>query len=1541
MPYGKKKAIMIIKDELITEENDKQKSETCRDVNPEVKCVKSKVRESLRRFDTPTEVIGSYRKSAFVSTNVTRIHNLIQPIHMFIDYNDSDLQNIEARLARLTMNFASACMNDRTNGTIHFGIKALTDDGQMDGEIVGIRADKDKCNNAIKLCLREQFFEDQIEMAWKCIRSPQFIRVVESGNNPPCFVVEIDVVPHAALLEDEAVFVRETNMPDSKPTLLRLKEGTSTPEIQNDEQIRQYMKIKSRLHKQRKDEEEKPQYVQLNENLRQKFLNVFSGGDSFLTDETYNILITSPGDENLKNEIAENNLEFVQVLDPYAVFDFNSSTEPDSLYHYIEEKKGQALKVMTTDNFDKDSDENNVDSESHVHLMEDLRSSTMQTWVFANGYDRMQKDGMGTYDWKQKRSEGFKEALRYCYNDIPKGRSLAIFILLSKNYDIMLEAAEEVLARSHGEWILLAPTQDIANHWITELLHRNSVDSDVICERCIIGMPWEHVNELIRQVLAPMQSSTCQIPHSNGAYCPLKTKVRNELCDLDILSQKECDDSDILEDETKKLEQFRKVQEAFYHGEQPSWWNYWFGEDQICRRSKHDTLKRSVMEALNRQKAEEDKVAVVTLMHQPGSGGTTAARQILWDLKKEFRCCVVKKVTDQTCDQIIALRNYDESNSARPPVVLLDNCDEEGVIHLHAVLERRAREASIRSEQMIGTYCVLLICTRRTKLPMSVKEYTVLIRQELEQNELAWFQRKASVLERRFKDKEGVDPKLLISFNILKENFNFEYIKDIVKQYVDGIDSQEEKDLLMYLSLINTYDMDFQPLPISAFDALMIQNCKTNVIFGLAFSHRLQKRDRQWETKLSSELKVLLNVSSRSGQGSNLKALSIINPLFAKEIFQYLKQEASTSSTMLRFLQSRVFKRQNRSVDQVVRVVKDVLKKREALENGRRQKFSRILTEILSEEDTERAVSVLKKGFEMTEDPMIAQQIARLYIHSKNWEMATDYAIKATQLRPNNSYLWDTYGQIFKAQVFDRYESCITNEALSVEDTSHIIQVAMKGIEKFHKEQDQGEHDKKTSPNDPGYFGEVQLIILLMKVLNYSPFDRDVMHRFIVESTFEPASLSGLDDESRDTLKKLQGFTESAMRKIEERSSQLKENVTSSIFRYKKSLPDEGLAVLRENVDMLFGEGTDVVPSHLSPKESADFRRRRVKRLGGRSLSSLLRYLRQENGVCGRQLQIMFNHLTKNIESGCTEPFDTVMLVSVALALRIHNKNESVTAKVPHILELTKRMYDTECRSKNGFPYLEVFLYLVMFHWPTPDRKGKNICPVGTMRDAIKRWKLAFQTNHPRQRDEGNPHRKKETTYFFLGKDPENDEIVYYEELHNRHGGMYFKGDEIWQDPNVVHKLQRLEGTLVGDGLEVLIRIETSSGNKEALTVPTAMPIGQRSLWQKKVFFYLGFSWAGPKAFDVSSNDRQNLISKPKHSHDSLGMARKRTSPTRSLRDPTKRIEEVGRRLRKIEQLKKMKNRSDRENCQISEENALRLELNDLLSTIEDMFGGN
>jgi hypothetical protein len=67
------------------------------------------------------------------------------------------------------------------------------------------------------------------------------------------------------------------------------------------------------------------------------------------------------------------------------------------------------------------------------------------------------------------------------------------------------------------------------------------------------------------------------------------------------------------------------------------------------------------------------------------------------------------------------------------------------------------------------------------------------------------------------------------------------------------------------------------------------------------------------------------------------------------------------------------------------------------------------------------SATVLIKGFEMMEDPMICQQIARLYIHCKNWIQAAKFAGIATTMKPQNSFLWDTYGQVYKSQLYEKH----------------------------------------------------------------------------------------------------------------------------------------------------------------------------------------------------------------------------------------------------------------------------------------------------------------------------------------------------------------------------------------------------------------------------------------------------------------------------------------------------------------------------------------
>jgi hypothetical protein len=50
------------------------------------------------------------------------------------------------------------------------------------------------------------------------------------------------------------------------------------------------------------------------------------------------------------------------------------------------------------------------------------------------------------------------------YSSIPEGRALVLIFLISKDYDILLEAAEEVMLNFKDQWVVFAENEEIANH---------------------------------------------------------------------------------------------------------------------------------------------------------------------------------------------------------------------------------------------------------------------------------------------------------------------------------------------------------------------------------------------------------------------------------------------------------------------------------------------------------------------------------------------------------------------------------------------------------------------------------------------------------------------------------------------------------------------------------------------------------------------------------------------------------------------------------------------------------------------------------------------------------------------------------------------------------------------------------------------------------------------------------------------------------------------------------------------------------------------
>lgn len=241
--------------------------------------------------------------------------------------------------------------------------------------------------------------------------------------------------------------------------------------------------------------------------------------------------------------------------------------------------------------------------------------------------------------------------------------------------------------------------------------------------------------------------------------------------------------------------------------------------------------------------------------------------------------------------------------------------------------------------------------------------------------------------------------------------------------------------------------------------------------------------------------------------------------------------------------------------------------------------------------------------------------------------------------------------------------------------------------------------------------------------------------------------------------------------------------------------------------------------------------------------------------------------LLQNVLSDNLEIFDIVNLITVVIALKI-KKQKHTKISYNELVRLSRKCYEKVISSKERRQYLEAYMYLVLFNWPTESRSKDIICSIDQLRDATKRWKEAFYENHPRLKERANKsHGKRDTTIFFLGKGIEMDTIVHYEELGDPYNRRFIKGDKIWETPDFVTKLLRIQGTLINEGTEVSCNITPLTGGLTPFVVPTSLQIVNRSLWQKKIYFLLGFGWAGITAYDV----RQSLPSNVHHTISEVG----------------------------------------------------------------------
>ena len=1397
--------------------------------------------ENCRMFECAGDVEKPYTRYDILPYKEGRVgDSLTTPHHLFVR-EDVSTSKGRFRFVRQTLQFVCACLNDRTNGTIHFGVASQLETDLKPGTVIGTRLN---ANNPelyvefLKKAIAKCFAPEQLQIVLECVRNPAFLKVEDPDEDPDVhiYVVDVDVIPSYGSCRENAFFVQ---LPLSKKTkeladqAVFVWKGDSTSQIDGEE-LASFMNSKRAMADKRKDQEEKQRQSQsgTTEDQCKKLVRLLCHGEDDFVGEFYPILVINKPEKHMDESFLQETMTFLNKIQWKAVFDFDAEATVCKFFDSAEERSVEI--IATTNDFDPRSEENVARPERLEELKESILSSNRCPWIFSNGHEETGNEQLDPVPWNKTKREGFRKAVDFFADTIPDGRAVIVHLLLSDEWQVMLEATQDFHSVFPEQCVCIAEKENILTPWNAKLCDRNSDEMDTLTSRSIVGLSWKQVNQTIGELRGPKRYGECRLPSSCGSYVTMKPKILQRLEDLDILGANQCENSEILEyaDELDKLK--IKSEEAFYKGGKVDWWNFYF-TNQVLQRSMQKELDRAVHDELEGMNEGPVHVRKVRLFHQPGCGGTTTAMQTLWDFRKKYRCAVVRNISRHTADQILRLYRHDDL-SPRPVLLLLDNVDEEKAANLTDELDAKSTRISRTYECTPGVTCVFLECVRRTQ-----STGKLMLKQELKQEEKRWFESTNERLKRNSCKDNRVDRKLLISFHIMRTNFDPGYIKETVKNVIDEIDSDKEKILLKYVALVNLFEVGFDPLPTAAFDLLMTDG----------FSYRQQGNrkhkhvPKRWETVLSHATRILINEVSDPKVGQ-ITSLRMASPLLSEVVLAELRKqddgtEQSLSDVVLEFFKTNyLFKHHYYCKVKLFSIVKNMLIKREG--NGF---FAPLIQTIVSNEGQDKASRVLEEGYELIGDAFVAQQVARFYIRCRNWKKAAEYAEKSTNQIPGNSFLWDTHGRIYLQHIREETESLTTeNSKRPSNEIVQMIMTALDGIAIFRRGQ-QANNSEEDKCNDAVYLGELHITMELLQYLIKSGAfeDTEELRQFLVDGSSVPDYLSVLKNlNGVDYLARLRD-THMELQKAFVYLDDVKVQLSYTRTEGQMEKTNEDLEVLQRKYCYYFGEPASKVPTGTSDKERCQHRRRQLRRYRAFSLRNIL-------GSDESRLREMKTIVECNIGNATyRNSMDLRIFISVIIALSVKCPHGESEEPYDNVSRYSRELY--ECRKESPMVYLEAYLFYAMFNWPR-NNMACHVLP-RVLQESLRQWKEAFFEKYSYVREAGRPIKK--TTQFFLANGEGMQSIFYTEKSHTSKRGTNF-----WRSPGIVDKLQRFTGCLRSDGDRVDVRLEYDNGKGGIINIPTTYKICNRDMWNKTVYFVIGFSWDGPKAVDVDFENPADYV---------------------------------------------------------------------------------
>ncbi len=1421
--------------------------------------------------------------------------DMMTPVHEFklfrIDVNSGEDESVK-KFVYETLRFACGCLNERTNGTIHFGVADEVEDqtcGYKPREIVGCSVtNKPLYNDKLTEFIDKCFVGPSRSNVHNCVRPAIFIPVKgpfaqEQPSNK--VVIEVDIEPSYSLCAGDifkAGFKDLGRGKKDREATAYVRHGSQTKAIVDVAEMEDYTKNRlSKLDEERKMRERAKNQSMGNQNsvrhLFVKLKRLLCANKQKLDSSVYPILVLSKPDASINQEILDKTFCFIQKIKWHTVIDFDDQGSDSKGLCKVFKSGADTPQFDIHEAEDYDGDDNTI---------ENIYCKTH--WIYGNGYAKLGKEATGFKQWNNsKRKRGLSLVIQSLAKTIPGVRAVVLFLLLSKEYQEMADTFKDFCTFLDGpnQLVYVAENSEIVTGW-EETLSNTCLEEHELRERGVVGMSWTEFQECVQQMVLGTDRDQRYVTMATGSPYPLGSVSFNG---IDIVSAKECEELNSLSfKERTRLSS--RVEIDFYRGYPVKWMNFWFTDAQknhVLRRDHYSELRKLIEKMYSR--GTEGKVQTITVYHHIGAGASTMTRQALWDFRCNpdfpYRCAVVTKIDDSTCTELLRLRKIgygEEGEAPFPPVLaLVEDTDD----FLFRELRSQVLEHASKLPRTDLPVCVFLYC-KPTQKPFECyskeRETSVFLEQHLNQREVDWFKNKYKDMKRESHDRdpehdfENYANDNLISFMIMKENYNPKYATSIVGRNLDLVKG-DELTLLKYISLLNVYN----PYPVfaSCFDTLMLS------------SSLLRKRIfRDWVEDLTHSARIFLREVDCSTHLGTGKAIAIVHPIIADELLDQIaeRKQTTVSQITLDFLKSPLLQSQGKSFTSTYLLdgASRMLKHRKKYEYGDdvKTKFSPLIEKILyvkdghhskkepTEQSIHQAAEVLREGVEKFDDPMFAQQMARVfYLNAaafpkskidECFNKAFEYCNMAIKRSPSDritSFLFDTMGRILESKIKVLYDPIREeNRAVDIKAVTPVLPLAFEAMKWFQKS-----HAVSVDyQHQCGFRGELSVMFYLLDVLRCTGIFRGRegltrLQGYLAYCQVIPPDVQKPWSEFHEAIKDLKNRFSHCMEELAEEFA-----IYKGTSEEEKLLPKQ-ISRLKAQYYTYFGHA-DVKWNLDSPEERWEHRWYKINQhLAGDIFTSVFKIRRTEPQSDVRETvqllkKLAYENYQEPIHMGRYK--DLLLIITTSMALHSPHGNSSKyksSQPVEEFREIFKFVGELFALEKCDGSCKRIYAHLfkVMFLWPRKDLLSmlSDYCMedfYDALKELRKRWEskskeLMEPDKMLKQKMYKNMSFKKETkqytTLFYLGKGTGLDTFVHINEL------TLSRRSPDWEDPKTKRRLKRLTGVV--ESKSIISMKNPLDATRTIDIYYSAFREGGFS--KEEVSFYLGFSWPRPIALDV------------------------------------------------------------------------------------------